>query len=380
MGILYTFLNTKENIIRKVLNVLLGINSLGALALVVIVAGFYLSVPQAELMKLLFDVTIVVYVSQEVIRWVIDIVLSKPTKFVRIKERLLALLLFISLFWQEELVSKLGDIFPNINVIDITFVYLGILQLTIIVSYLFDFLRNANFSRIKIHPGAISAISFATVILLGSLLLMLPKSHPIGTHISYVDALFTSTSAVCVTGLSTINIGTEYTLTGQIIIMLLIQVGGIGVMTLSAFLTAILMGGLSFRTSVMLRDIISEDNLSEIGVVLKQITIFTFGIELLGAASMYCSLLPFASSGFDAENLFASVFHSVSSFCNAGFSMYPKQLMEPYIQSNYWFLTTIMILIFIGGIGFLAFSNLFSYIFHKHNPHNMIHIGVVHSY
>jgi len=211
----------------------------------------------------------------------------------------------------------------------------------------------------------ITAISFAVVIIAGSLFLMLPKATVSSSPIKYVDALFTSTSAVCVTGLVSVNTATEFTTLGRIIIICLIQIGGIGVMTLSSFFASLLFGGLSFRMKIMVKDMLSEDNLSEVSDVLKKITLFTFSFELVGALLLYLSLGGGAFSNFNFATVKNAAFHSVAAFCNAGFSIYSTNLMAPEVQQNYFFLSVIMLLILFGGIGFLAFSNMFTYIFFR---------------
>jgi Trk-type K+ transport system membrane component len=356
---------------KKVLRIIFGINSLVGLIVVVIITGFYLNAIQTTICKTIIDISIIIYVVQELIYFLLDIRKEKTKKTRRIKERILALLLLSNFFFRDTILGFFVGMFPEINILDITLIYLGILQLTIIISYIFDFLRDTKFSKIKIHPGAITALSFGLVILIGAGLLCMPKSvHP-GQSISFIDALFTSTSSVCVTGLSTITIAEHFSIIGKVIILLLIQIGGIGVMTLSAFLAAILLGGLSFRMNVMLRDMLSEDNLGKITTVLKQISIFTFSVEFVGAVLMYFSLNNVTHHTnwfyFDSHNLASAIFHSISSFCNAGLSIYPKDMMNPIIYKNYFFLGTSMALILIGGIGFLAFHNLFGYLIYRKN-------------
>ncbi|MDR0926278.1 MAG: hypothetical protein LBO69_00740 [Ignavibacteria bacterium] len=363
------YIKDYDSIVSSALQIIFGINSLLALIIVVLITGFYLNSAQTALLQHLMDITIIIFVAQEAIRFVLDLGKSKEHRESRLMERILAILLLAHLFSRETIVGAVESMFPQISIVDITFIYLGLTQLLIIASYILDFVRRTKFSNIKIHPGTITAFSFGTAIIIGSLLLMLPKSVPLHSHISYIDALFTSTSAVCVTGLSTINIADGFTLTGKIIILLLIQIGGIGVMTISSFLTAILLGGLSFRMNVMLREMLSEDNMSEISSVLRRISFFTFGTEAVGAICLY-----YALNGnfltFNVDYFASAIFHSVSAFCNAGLSIYHGNLFSPIIHQNYAFYATLMGLVLIGGIGFLAFSNLFSYILHKKDKMN----------
>ena len=358
----------KEKLILHILNIILGVTSLAAIIIIILIFGFYLNENQLNNLTILIRITTLTFILQELVRLFIDF--TKDIKNKRILERTLAALLLIHLILQENALDFLASIFPAINIVDVTFTYLGITQLIIIISYLIDFFRDNNIvSRIKIHPGAITAISFATLILIGSLLLYMPKSTPINNPISYVDALFTATSAVCVTGLTTVNIANNFTQTGQVIIIMLIQIGGIGVMTLSSFLAAMLLGGISFRMTLMLKDILNDDNLSEISSALKRISLFTLAFEICGMISLYFSL-----GGnffeFDSHNLGIAIFHSISAFCNSGFSTFTSNIMDPALQQNYPFLFTLMILIFFGGIGYVACSNMFGYLIYKKNRMN----------
>ena len=360
----------REKLAVNILNVILGITSLTAIVIIILIFGFYLNEEQLKNLTFLIKTTTIIFVLQEVVRFFLDFKKEIENKDKRILERILAVLLLIHLILQENALNFLISIFPTINIVDITFTYLGITQLIIIISYLVDFFRDNNIvSRIKIHPGVITAISFATVILIGSLLLYMPKSTPINNPISYTDALFTATSAVSITGLTTVNIADNFTQTGQVIILILIQIGGIGVMTLSSFLAAIFLGGISFRMTVMLKDILSGDSLSEVSSTLKRISLFTLIFEICGVICLYFSL---GSNffEFDYRNLGIAIFHSISAFCNSGFSTFHNSMMDPAIQQNYPFLFTLMILIFFGGIGYVACSNMFGYLIYKKNRMN----------
>ena len=365
---LTNFLQDKKNVIHKTLKIIFGINSLIGLSVVIIITGLYLTPTTTSICKIIIDISIIIFIVQEFIFWILDINKEKSKKTRRIKERILAILLLSHFFFIDTMLGFVTKIFPDINIVDLTLLYLGILQLTIIISYVFNLIRDANISKIRIHPGAITAASFLIVILIGTGFLCLPKSTPIGQSIHFTDALFTSTSAVCVTGLSTITIADHFSITGKVIIFLLIQIGGIGVMTLATFLTLVILGGLSFQMNVMLRDILSENNLGKITTLLKKISIFTITVELIGAVLLYFSLNDVTHNQwiiFDAKNLSSAIFHSVSSFCNAGISIYPHGIMNPILHRNYFFFSVNMGLMLIGGLGFLAFSNIFGYLFYR---------------
>lgn len=352
-------------LLKKILDAVFVITGVTALALIIIIIGFYLGQEQTTLLILATRAIIITYVVQEIIRWFIVKNKSGHLRS-RLVENILAAILVTQLLLHGITIDYLQNISLELELADLSFAYIAVLQLVIFTAFVVRILRHSNLlANLKMHPGMITAISFAVVIIAGSLFLMLPKATVSSSPIKYVDALFTSTSAVCVTGLVSVNTATEFTTLGRIIIICLIQIGGIGVMTLSSFFASLLFGGLSFRMKIMVKDMLSEDNLSEVSDVLKKITLFTFSFELVGALLLYLSLGGGAFSNFNFATVKNAAFHSVAAFCNAGFSIYSTNLMAPEVQQNYFFLSVIMLLILFGGIGFLAFSNMFTYIFFR---------------
>ncbi len=217
----------------------------------------------------------------------------------------------------------------------------------------------------RVAPGLLFAYSFLFIIIIGTGMLLLPRAT--ASPISFIDALFTATSAVCVTGLTVLDISSTYTLTGQIIIMVLIQVGGIGVMTFTSFFALTFMGHSSFQNNLILKDLLNEDNLNGIFRTLLHIIFTTLSIELIGAALIYYSIS--GTMGMNAgEEIFFSIFHSISGFCNAGFSTLSGNLYDPMVSTNYLLHTLIAVLIIFGGLGFpilLNFYRLVGHFFHN---------------
>lgn len=202
----------------------------------------------------------------------------------------------------------------------------------------------------KSVPGLI-IYSFLSTIIIGAFILMLPFSTVEGT-IAPDDALFTAASAVTVTGLSVQNTATYFTPFGQLVILVLLQIGGLGFMTFSTF--AILLIGKGF--SLMDKSVIESDfttgtyrNLKDL---LKKIVLMTIIIELSGAAALYFQFTELKG----AHRVFASVFHSISAFCNAGFSIFVNSFEEYTSHAGINF--TIMALIICGGIGFLVLNDV----------------------
>jgi trk system potassium uptake protein len=215
--------------------------------------------------------------------------------------------------------------------------------------------HQTRFTARAFHPGLVLITSFFAIIVFGALLLKMPLCTVPGQTCSWLDAAFTSTSAVCVTGLATQNPATFFSTTGQVIILLLIQIGGLGIMTLTFFAAVVLFEGLSLHDRLLLGKMLQENRLARVGETLRFIVIMTFVLEGIGAVILFLSLdgIPQAST-----RLFHSVFHSISAFCNAGFSTLPDNLASAVLRSNHIWQIVIMALIVIGGLGALVVEDL----------------------
>ncbi|MEY2704366.1 MAG: hypothetical protein RL407_428 [Bacteroidota bacterium] len=204
-------------------------------------------------------------------------------------------------------------------------------------------------NKMSIHPALIFILSFLLVIVIGTLLLKLPNATVGG--ISWIDALFTATSAVCVTGLIVVDTATVFTGMGKTILMLLIQIGGLGMMTFTSFFGFFFKGGQSLQSQLFLKDYINEDNIGKVGSTLIKIILFTFGFELMMSVGIFIVVDDglFAST---SEQVFFAIFHSVSAFCNAGFSTLTNGLYEIGFRTEYHVHLLLAITIIVGGIGF----------------------------
>ncbi len=210
----------------------------------------------------------------------------------------------------------------------------------------------------RISPNQIFVGSFVMLIIIGMGLLLLPRATY--SPLSIIDALFMSVSAICVTGLSTVDIPTTFTTTGQILILFLIQIGGIGIMTFTNFFGLIFTGKLSSRNSLMLKDLVTsngDDRSTNIFATLRNILFITFLVEGIGVYMIY-SAIPEGTP----ERLFIAVFDSVSAFCNAGISLIPNGLQNPAYTNNYMLLVMLSILIVMGGLGFPIVFNLWRWL------------------
>ena len=215
-----------------------------------------------------------------------------------------------------------------------------------------------NFINKKTNPALLMTVCFAIIIAFGALLLLLPRSTHEHIRLPLVDALFVSTSAVCITGLSTVDIAQTFSVEGQAIIAILIQIGGLGVMTITSFFAMFFMGSTRLYNQFALRDMIGSDTFNSLISILLNILGFTFVIEAVGAFAIWMNI--HATMGMTInEEIFFSVFHAISAFCNAGFSTLTDNLSNSDILTGHnGFYLVLSILIVLGGIGFPILVNL----------------------
>ena len=214
--------------------------------------------------------------------------------------------------------------------------------------------------KTKLHPTQIIIAGFLALIIFGAVLLSLPISTVDGQGISFLDASFTSTSAVCVTGLVVVDTGTTFTMFGQIVILFLIQIGGLGFMTITTFVFILVGKRITLSERMIIKEALNEFDLSGLVKMILKVLIVTFSMELLGALIFATRFVP----EFGIRGVYYSIFHSVSAFCNAGFdvlgavsgefSSMAAFISDPVIN------ITLIFLIIMGGLGFVVVTEIFS--------------------
>ena len=201
--------------------------------------------------------------------------------------------------------------------------------------------------------------SFLLVIAVGTLLLTLPISSRTG-RLGVIDAMFTATSATCVTGLVVRDTGSQFSLFGQVIILMLIQVGGLGLVTLTSFFALAARRRMGFRDLRLLGESVSADGLSKATEVLKIVIKLAAAFEAVGIVLLLFAFVP----QFGAEGVWVSVFTAISAFCNAGFDLFGRfgaySSLVPYVN-NYYVQAVIMFMIMAGGLGFMVWVELAEY-------------------
>ncbi len=250
------------------------------------------------------------------------------------------------------------------QVYSLAFMYIGdphgyvIITQIYIFYMLFQKISKVNYFFIpimNIGPLQMFVLSFAGIILIGALLLMMPRSTVTEGSMSFIDALFTSTSAVCVTGLTVVDTATQFTIMGKSIIMVLFQIGGLGLMTFTSFFSLFFLRKMTIREQFMMSEVLSYDSIGDVSALIRSIITLTFTIEFLGAALLFIRWKSTFTSTFDA--VYHSVFHAISAFCNAGFSTFTTSLEQ--FKGDIIVNTVISVLIILGGLGFVVLADMF---------------------
>lgn len=214
------------------------------------------------------------------------------------------------------------------------------------------------FKKIRLNPVQILAIGFAVVILTGAILLTLPISSANGTYTSFIDCVFTATSAVCVTGLVTLDTGTHWSYFGKTVIITLIQIGGLGFMSFATLLSLILGKKITLRERLIMQESMNTFNLQGLVKLAKYVLIFTFSVELMGGLLLSTQFIP--QFGL-AKGIYYSIWHSISAFCNAGFDLIGGFSSLTGYSENIVIILTIGSLIAVGGLGFIVWSEIYNY-------------------
>ena len=358
MKIYHKFLLYQNKWIHPYIRVALGVmTTLTYLASILLIVGlvyehgFTISVAEAHQLQRLYHGVWIVFLSDISLRIALEYKDTRQTfsKLTWILTFLLYLTLVPVVFHRPEVEGAIQAVWDFLNG------RMYHLALLLMLSFL-----NLSYGLVRLlgrrtNPSLILAVSFLIIILIGTGLLMLPRSTVAG--ISWVDSLFISTSAVCVTGLTSVDVASTFTTTGFVIIILLIQIGGLGVMTLTSFFAMFFMGNTSLYNQLVVRDMVSSNSLNSLLSTLVYILGFTLAIEGAGMLAIWSDI--HGTMGMDIhEELAFSAFHSISAFCNAGFSTLPGNLGNPLLMSGHNpFYIYISLLIILGGIGFPILVN-----------------------
>ncbi len=336
--------------------------AVGALAVISLVgkAGFGLGENFVKTFYIMDAAIIIFFIANAIARLVIardwwKFIKAHPVQYILI-------LLFLSqILIARLLLTDIGYkyVLNQLNLVGITKIYIVLMQAYIFIELLVEVGRiNSRMASLPLPPAALFAVSFMILISVGTLLLMLPGAT-VGKSIKFVDALFTATSATCVTGLIVVPTGTFFTRFGHIVIMTLIQFGGLGLMTFGTFFALVFRQEFGLRERMLLGDVLNVQVFGKIKTLLASIVGITIGMELIGGILIYISSGPYTK---DMESrFFWATFHSISAFCNAGFSLWNDNIGR---FTSDWKMTLIFAgLIIIGGLGFIVVSDIGKYLF-----------------
>lgn len=335
---------------KRLEKVLFGVNTLAAAvvtASILMLFGFDRPLIPAPILHLVQTILLLVFISEKIIR-------SFNARSVK---------LYLRAFWFEiplfvvlvAVVLGAGRWFGDDAPSKVRHAAVGVYLVTQVV---IKVCRTAvNLAASGRNPMTTLIASFLVLIFGGAGLLMLPRASAC-EHLSFVDALFTATSATCVTGLIVKDTGEDFSIMGQIIILSLIQLGGLGIVVFGAVLALLLGQALSLRESVAMQDLLSEQTLGRISKIIFFVFVGTLFFEAVGAVSLF-PMWDNASNwtGGAHQQWFCSIFHSISAFCNAGFSLFDNSFAD-YNKSCGVYLV-VCPLIILGGLGFGVLYDLF---------------------
>lgn len=356
------FLYTHKDLVLARLMILRVLASLGALGVFLVYYGFHHTHAEADYLIKITKSIFGFFVFSYIMRVFFANDSFKYLRESRFEAGLITLLLIdvVSVFVLR--VNLLENIFQKLDIENFTPLYILSIQAYLLLLVGLEFVKvSTTITGIKLKPATTFIFSFILLILTGTGLLMLPEMTTQPGSMPFLDALFTSVSASCVTGLTVVDTATYFTFKGQLVILFLIQLGGIGILTFATFFALFLKKGVGISHQAMIRDFMSEESLFNAKSMLRQVIIYTVTIELIGSLLIYISWdmkSPFYDDG--GEMIFQSVFHSVSAFCNAGFSLFSQGMMQDFLYENYILHLAIAIIIFMGSLGFPAIRDIFS--------------------
>jgi trk system potassium uptake protein len=244
---------------------------------------------------------------------------------------------------------------------NVTPYYIIFIQLYVLLIVGMDLSAAVNrISRLKLDPSTLFIFSFLLLISFGCGLLMLPEMTNVQGSMPFLEALFTSISASCVTGLIVVDTATYFTFKGHLVLLALMQLGGLSIISFATFLVAFSSMGLGLKQQSLMQDFLSTESLFSTRGLLNQIILLSFTIELTGSILIYFLWDPSLEFRSIEDKIFYSVFHSVSAFNNAGFSLFTNGLYQNFVVDSYAVHIVIMLLIFMGSLGFAPLRDIFS--------------------
>ncbi len=352
--------NVREGVLKSYRNVL-GLGTLTAFLILISIYGFELDNFTVSLLfdtlDLIFGLFVISFLLRLLFtfqRW--KFIKENPTESTAILIILIhGLINLLVPYTPLEVVLKIVGInnYPNLYRVLFTLFLLFIIGL--------DFVKAGTTNIFKkVSPPAFFILSFLALIILGTVMLLLPKMTVEEGSMDILDALFTAASATCVTGLIVVDTPSFFTFQGQVVILFLMQMGGLGMISFATFFAYYIGQGVGIKQQTLIQDFLSSESVLSTQGLIRQIFLFTIFIELMGAFLLYATWDPALEFTDNGQRIFYSVFHSVSAFCNAGFALFPDSFYTETLRFAYFQHLILAGLIIFGGLGFSTLQDLFS--------------------
>jgi len=347
----------------KVLAVLTGLNifvSLVALSVLVYFYGFRLTPFLKDLCFTILEISFAFYIFRFLVKVFFDF---HPPTFIKsnwLEASVIGLLLIEGVSYNVFGSQLIEPVFRSLGFADFGDFSMIFIQLFIFLLILINAFKQKHFKPwMKIHPGWLFTISISLMTILGGLLLMLPEMSKLDGGMGVIDSMFLSMSSVSVTGLSTVDISQVLTFKGQMIVLILIKLGGLNTIAFGALMLIVAKFGVGIKYHELMEDFVNKDSLVNANSMLMKIILWATTIEVLGIILLF---IGFGNEGVFTDSgyrFFQSVFHGVSGFNNAGLSTLHGGMMHPDVIQNTFVHTIIMILFFFGGFGMIYMFDLF---------------------
>lgn len=261
-------------------------------------------------------------------------------------------------FFDVLLVESIFDGFGMKGASALTVVFLQFYLFLVVFFELSD--KTSLISNIKLHPSTIFITSFLVIISAGTALLMMPEMTTIAGRLGFLDALFTSVSATCVTGLSAVDTSTAFTLKGQFVIMMLMKLGGLNIVSF-AYLAAFLnRTGFGVKQDEIIEDFVTKGSFFNAKGMLIKVFFISLIIEVVGGLMIYLLITPDMPFNTEGDKIFFSIFHSISAFNNGGFSTVSDGMYATFLREAYMLHVVVALLILLGAFGFTVLFDLFT--------------------
>ncbi|MFN8698674.1 MAG: TrkH family potassium uptake protein [Flavobacteriales bacterium] len=354
---LYLFRNKDRTLgVLKAINIIVTLSAIGTM---IWMYGFQLNPEDEQVAYFFIKSSFAFYVLQYLIKIVYDF---NPKEFIRrtwFEGTMMGILIVEGLAYSISGDLFIAKLFHQIGLESAVGVSTLFIQVYFLIVVVTEFVRNSEFlPRFRLNPAVIFVLSFVSIILIGTFLLMLPEMTHAG-HLPFVDSLFTATSATCVTGLLTVDVPGTFTFKGQFVILMLIKLGGLNIIAFGGFLSLMSKVGVGVRHHQVIEGFVARDNILSAKGMLGKVVLWTLAIEGIGAIAMYFLWSPGIQWASDGDRMFNSIFHSISAFNNAGISLFSNGFVNEAVSTNYLVHWVIILLIFFGSLGILAIFDLF---------------------